>query len=480
VAGFTIDFGFGRNVIRGARNVTVNGKPFGFEVELGINHYRGTEVSCLDQLSLAIDGAPIAATDMLFCVNGKLVPLNRLSSMYEEYWAVLDTASLLVLNRSLAEGSHQIDVTCVVRFTKLGDGLFFSSDNSGSKRLELEAPRELAPYLGTQPRREVEGIEPAVSMYCYTLPFVTQADFGVEEIFAEIARLGISRVELVGAQTFRNYPSPLDNEVAEVLALADKYGIEIYSYGGYVESVRVGDRDYTHEETMADVLVDLMTAKRLGATVMREFFTAEMVPELVPLAEAFEITVVWEMHRPITPSSPSTQALIQALQQANSKWVGICPDFGVFIEQPAPAAYNNYVAQGARPDLLDYIIASRHAGLDRDEVTAQINAQGGGRGEAQAIDDWYGFMSFEPADLDGFKAMLPYCRYFHGKFYGIDEAGNDPMIPQEALLGAIAATGFNGVVLTEYEGWQFGLDDAAAQVPRHLQLERRILGRPSE
>jgi hypothetical protein len=37
------------------------------------------------------------------------------------------------------------------------------------------------------------------------------------------------------------------------------------------------------------------------------------------------------------------------------------------------------------------------------------------------------------------------------------------------------ASGFEGVLMSEYEGHAFHLDDAEEQVARHLQLERRIL-----
>jgi hypothetical protein len=177
----------------------------------------------------------------------------------------------------------------------------------------------------------------------------------------------------------------------------------------------------------------------------------------------------------MTPSDPFTQAMVAALKAADAQWLGICPDFGCFIEGPSPAAYAAYTARGARPELLDHIVAAINAGAERDQVAAQVAARGGGPAEAQAIEDWFGFMGWEPADVTGFKALLPYCRYFHGKFYSIDAAGEESIIPHAALLGAIADHGFDGVVLTEYEGWQFGCDDAEEQVRRHLAMSRRIL-----
>ena len=100
---------------------------------------------------------------------------------------------------------------------------------------------------------------------------------------------------------------------------------------------------------------------------------------------------------------------------------------------------------------------------------------GGGEPEKLAISEMYGFLSFGPADIEGFKTLLHRVQYFHSKFYHVTEDLTDPQIPVEKLLAAIVESGFEGVLLSEYEGHAFHLDDAHEQLERHLRLEQRIL-----
>lgn len=65
--------------------------------------------------------------------------------------------------------------------------------------------------------------------------------------------------------------------------------------------------------------------------------------------------------------------------------------------------------------------------------------------------------------------------YFHSTFHHVTEDLSDPQIPVERLLAASSDSGFQGVLMSEYEGHAFHLDDAHEQLERHLRLEQRIL-----
>ena len=159
---------------------------------------------------------------------------------------------------------------------------------------------------------------------------------------------------------------------------------------------------------------------------------------------------------------------------------GLVPDFGMFIERPTEIAINRYIGLGARRETLEWIIANRHNGMSEEEMQEHVaKNMGGGEGEKVAISEWFGYLSFAPAELDSFAAMVPCVNYVHGKFYHLelDENGvvYEPTIPYERALSILARGGFRGVLITEYEGHAFYLDDADEQVGRHLALGRSIL-----
>lgn len=83
-------------------------------------------------------------------------------------------------------------------------------------------------------------------------------------------RLGLQKVEIVGAQMFQSYPIPSETEIDEVLSLAEKYDIEPFSYGSYVDFAKHYDYEMDAEERMRQIRFDLDTARRLGCKYMRE------------------------------------------------------------------------------------------------------------------------------------------------------------------------------------------------------------------
>jgi sugar phosphate isomerase/epimerase len=474
---FFMKLGFDGHVIQGADNLLIHGRPAGVTVDLGINYYRGLPASAIEKLELAIDGEPVDPSIILFGLHDKLVPFDLVPLLFDEFWGAKDTARLHIFNGGLTPGAHQLDVTLHLRNVSMqfGPGQYGFIDSSASGTVTVGQGREFAPYHGPARPPLQPGIERAVSTYCFTERFIKDPDYGIAEVFADIAGFGVSKVELIGPQVFHHYPTPTQAEIDAVLAAADEHGIEIYSYGGYVDMGRVSGHDMDDAEQLNDLIFDLITAKRLGASLLRIPFTPDNLPQVARLAEIYQIRIGCEIHAPEAPRSPRTLALIEALGKLKSPWVGLVPDFGCFIERPSSIAIERFEGLGARRDLLDYIIEHRWSGLDEHAMAAKIAEMGGGEAEKMAVSEWFGYMSFAPADLEGFQAMLPYCIYYHGKYYHIEADLTEPTIPYETLLRMIVESGFHGVLLTEYEGHAFYRNDAVEQVGRQLELERRIL-----
>jgi sugar phosphate isomerase/epimerase len=320
------------------------------------------------------------------------------------------------------------------------------------------------------------GIELAVSLYSFTQRFVEHDDYDVRDMFCTLHQFGVRQFEIVGAQVFDQYPRPRASEVDRVLAAAQAHGCVPFSYGGYIDSGRVSDHTPTDEDVILDLTADLMTARDLGCRYLRAGHIPEhLLESAAELAENYGISIGIEVHAPSRPSDEDIQRLLSRYEAIGSARLGFVPDFGCFIERPAQPAIQRLLAMGARQDLLDHIIANRHSGVSELQMWDEVRARGGGNAERAAIAEFFGFLSFGPADLDGFRTLLPWSHYFHSKFYHVGEDLTDQQIPVDQLLTDIVASGFEGVLMSEYEGHAFHLDDAEEQVARHLQLERRIL-----
>jgi len=98
-------------------NYIINDKILGFKMKIRINSYRGNYLSCIENLSIKVDGEPINKEHIIFCINGKRFCLHQLPELYSEYWFVLDKAELIIYkNNGLEIGEHEVEVTLAQRF----------------------------------------------------------------------------------------------------------------------------------------------------------------------------------------------------------------------------------------------------------------------------------------------------------------------------------------------------------------------------
>ncbi|MGC5168194.1 sugar phosphate isomerase/epimerase family protein [Luteimicrobium sp. DT211] len=322
----------------------------------------------------------------------------------------------------------------------------------------------------------INGIEQGVSLYGFNQRYVEIPDYTIEDTFRELNELGVEKFEVVGSIFFDQYPRPAVGEVDRILDAAAQYGVKPFSYGGYIDHGRITGHTPNDEDYVLDLTADLKTARELGCTYARETnIPIHLMPLAAQLAEHYGVGIGIEVHAPSRPSDPHIQEQLEAFEKIGSDLLGFIPDFGCFIERPSAPGMEKYLAEGASEELLEFIIAHRHSGLSEAQMHERVREMGGGLPEKQAIADFFGFLSFGPADLEGFTTLLGRSLYFHSKFFHVTEDLTDPTIPVEGLLTRIVDSGFQGVLMSEYEGHAFHNDDAHEQLDRHLQLEQRVL-----
>lgn len=319
-------------------------------------------------------------------------------------------------------------------------------------------------------------IDFGVSLYSFTQQFYEQSGFGLDDMFGLLKKLGISKFEIVGAQTFDQYPRPRSESIREFHEACDRWAMTPFSYGGYTDLGKYTGRDMTDDEIFRETLNELNVANMLGCKYMRTGkFPIKYLERLAFMAQRYNVKCGFEIHTPQRPSDPDVQAMAAEMARIGSPFLGFIPDFGCFIERPSSKLLDYYKRMGANMDIVDYIVKNRNAGGDEDSMWSQVQAMGGGEVERVVVSELFGHQTFRPADFEGFKSVLPYSLYFHGKFYHVDENLKETSIDYDKLIGYIVESGFSGVIMTEYEGHAFYTNDAVEQVSRHLAMERRIL-----
>ena len=68
---------------------------------------------------------------------------------------------------------------------------------------------------------------------------------------------------------------------------------------------------------------------------------------------------------------------------------------------------------------------------------------------------------------------MPWVRHVHGKFFGIDAAGEEPSVPVRQLIAQLVDVGYTGAISSEYEGWHWNhWEDAFEIVAGEQALQR--------
>ena len=81
----------------------------GYEFQLQYPSYRGTFLSCIEELRLFVDGEELTNQNTVFLLNGKQFLLSELSECFKEYWFILDFATIRVIRPGgLAAGTHTV------------------------------------------------------------------------------------------------------------------------------------------------------------------------------------------------------------------------------------------------------------------------------------------------------------------------------------------------------------------------------------
>ncbi len=96
----------------------------GYEVGVRLNWYRSLPISCVEKVSLTLDGQPVDPGAICFEVNGKQFTLQEMEEGVEEFWFVQDTARVHVQDSGKIKPGeeHTIEAEIALRFPYIAVG----------------------------------------------------------------------------------------------------------------------------------------------------------------------------------------------------------------------------------------------------------------------------------------------------------------------------------------------------------------------
>lgn len=312
----------------------------------------------------------------------------------------------------------------------------------------------------------------------------------VEQAVRRVAELGIGPgLEVVGFQSFRNWPHVSEEQISAFRSLVAETGLEPSSVGANADAGLRRDRLLTREELVSYMEAQIIAARRLGFPVVRVQYsvTPDDMERLLPIAERENVKLGMEIHSHHSPNHPVMHALLERYEKLGSPHLGFIPDWGASVLRlPAgllaasearglSARYvqriaDNWLKQHVRgPILSDDDLPSYY-----EAVFAILEEEGvGADGHPLARTSISLFGHASPED---WKVVAPWTVHMHGKFFDIDENGDEPAVPVKDILRVFVEAGYNGYISSEWEGWHWNrTGDPWEMVSGHHRLETRIL-----
>jgi sugar phosphate isomerase/epimerase len=397
---------------RGFRNVVDGGRVTGFSFRLRNPNYRGGPASLLDGIEVVIDGERVPDHVPLWTVQGRTLTLDELRASTDLRWQLDEPVTIMVPKPGgLSVGVHHLELTIYLRrsyFPPLIARSEFSVTGSG---------------VVVPPATE-GGIRYGVSTYSYSGDVYTSMT--LEDVFADIADIGATGIEILGEGNIPSYPSPDAAWIDHWHGLVDSYKLTPTNFGSWVDTTRFYGRDLTAEEGADQLQLDLRLAKELGFTSVRPKFGVtsweldphpiweQVVEQSLDLAAELDVVICPEIHSPTPIKHPVTQHYLDFIEKTGTDHFKLLIDTGIF---QTAAVLENAESLGTG---------------DEEDIPAPLRP-----------------LRVPMTDLD---EVLPHTHFIQAKFFEIDDDLHDLHVPWPDIVKTLEDAGWSGYLSSEYEG----------------------------
>lgn len=317
------------------------------------------------------------------------------------------------------------------------------------------------------------------TLYAFTNEF-HQRKHSMASLIREVARRNLGPgLEVVGFQSFKGFPEVSDAQVGEFRDLIAETGLTPCCLGINADMFLTPAYTRSHAESVAFHARQIRAAAQLGFPLVRYQYAAgpAVIRELAPMARDLNVKLGLEIHAPHTVDHPEVLAYREMYAQVGSEYLGFIPDFGASA-RAVPPVYIAYFRKRRIPEFaIQHALELWHD--DTDPFTKRKRfldwAATQPIDELMAVEVPIIFGLFSRQSPRNWLQIMPQVIHIHGKFYGVDDSGEDPTIDYSANLAVFVEGGYRGFISSEWEGHQVSDDDGFAKVERHFALMRSIL-----
>ena len=321
-------------------------------------------------------------------------------------------------------------------------------------------------------------IKRGVSLYSFQEEYFLRK-LSLEDCIATCAGLGARGIEVLGEQMFPGFPKLTDAFVDQWFGWMDKYGTTPTCHDAFLDTKRYKHRLLTQDEEVESVVRDLKFAKRLGFKVIRILISTspETMEKSIPYAEEYGVKMGIEVHSPFHLDQPWILRHIELMERTGSKFYGLIPDMGIFVNRFPRVMRDRFVRNGVRPEMADYICDAYERRVFAEYVVGNVREMGGTPVEVAMAENLRHVIWSHP------KRLLEHMSrifHIHAKFYEMQEDYTEYSIPYAQIIEVLKQGGYDGYLSSEYEGNRHIEDafpvDSVEQVRRQQEMFKKLLG----
>lgn len=320
------------------------------------------------------------------------------------------------------------------------------------------------------------GVKYAVALSSYMHEFRSEA-YTLEELIARAAESGTEAVEFLNPTHFPNWPDTAAEELRKIRKLVERAGLAVSSSGcgAYMDTAIKTGETLTTDEQVAYLTRELKFAHELECPVM--VIGPNIPPEVeiacLPTAEDLGVRIGIEIHAPYSIDYMGEYGLTPA-RLKDSPYLGIVPDAGAFADRMPRRLLDKCIEMGLPAGAIDAGEDYLSAGLPLTWMKQLLAGMGSPEIFEDAVELLYLTSSLE--DPNSLAPCIPYVVNVHGKFWDIDDRGDEPSISYPEFMHVFADNGYEGYVCSKYEGWLMDAEPRGFDmVERHQALMRRCL-----
>jgi sugar phosphate isomerase/epimerase len=287
-------------------------------------------------------------------------------------------------------------------------------------------------------------------------------------------------LELVGFQSIRGWPRLDDGFASSFRSLLDECGLAPTAMSMNLDLARRRDRWMDEQEGLDYLEAQMVAAKQLGFSIGKSAIlsTPGFVEGLARIAERLDMRFGVEVHSPESVDSPHVQQLRELFESVGSPLLGFVPDFSASMHAVPPSLVAAHRASGMSDELIALVdevwnsdsTMPEKFGRFAQEARA-LGATPGELGKLNMVLTMHGRM-----DPRAWEELMPRVVHVHGKFYGIDEDGDEPSIDHETIMDVLVRAGYTGSISSEWEGHAYTDAMDGYEVCRaHHDLCRRLI-----